>query len=92
MIDWLLILFIVMSIVLFLDFIIPHPFWLISKPLTVGVWIILLIALFVRMVIKGVASVLSVVTHPAVLSFIAVFLVLIMYMKLRDKDKITKRR
>jgi hypothetical protein len=92
MIDWLLVLFVVMSITLFADFIIPHPFWIISKPLTIGVWLILLFSLLARAFLKGVANVLNLITHPAVLSFIAVFLLLTMYMKLRDKDKKTKRR
>jgi hypothetical protein len=85
--DWLLAIWIIMTVVVFLDFIIPHPLYIISKPFTLGIWFLLLGALFIRWIAKGLANVFDIVTHPAVLSFAAVILILLTYKRLKSKEK-----
>lgn len=80
--DWLFIIWIIVTLLLFLDFIIPHPLWLISKPFTIGLFLIILGALIVRMIFRGLSDVINIVTHPAVITFVVTLIFLVILNKI----------
>ena len=89
--DWLLIIWLAVTILMFIDFFLPTPWYLISKPFTVGAFIILLLALLIRQIMRGIQGLIDIISNPAIIAFVVTLIALYLFRKIEHRtDK--KRR
>jgi len=89
--DWLLIIWLIITLIMFIDLFIPTPWYIFSKPITIGLFFILLLALIIRMLFRGIQSILDIVTHPALIAFTATIIALYLFKKIEHRTEKKKR-
>ena len=89
--DWLLIIWLIITVIMFIDFFIPHPFYIFTKPITIGLFFILLFALIIRMIFRGIQSIVNIITHPAVIAFAATIIALYLFKKIEHRTEKRKK-
>lgn len=87
--DWLLIIWLIVTAIMFIDFFIPTPWYIFSKPITIGLFFILLFALIARMIFRGIQSLVNIITHPALIAFVVTLIALYLFKKIEHR---TERR
>jgi hypothetical protein len=89
--DLLLIIWLIVTIIMFIDLFLPHPLYIFTKPITIGLFFILLFALIIRMLFRGIKDIMDVATHPAVLAFVATIVALYLFKKIEHRTEKKKR-
>lgn len=92
MIDWLFWIWVIVTILAFLNLIIPDPLPFVDEAILILIFFALLGALIVRMIVRGITSLVGTITHPAVIAFVATLIILFIYDRFKKKKKKKKKR
>lgn len=90
-IDWLFWGWVIVTVLFFLDLVIPDPIPYIDEIFLGVMFFVLLGALILRMIARGVISIFSTATHPLVLAFVGTLFILFLYAMISGKYKRKKK-